>query len=86
MKNLDLKDLLEYLQDKYDQWYVARKLDKERIEDLVYQFIDKNLDDTLYIEVNDGRAAGLCAFPHFEEDLKKIISIIENKLIQIKQE
>ena len=79
-KIADISYLLNYFEGKYDQWILtSNKQKKEIIESHVSQFIEHNMDGALYIEINDGRASGLCDFPHFGEDLKKIIRVLKEK-------
>lgn len=80
-KTSDSLLLLSYLDEKYEQWLLTK--DKKRrnwIEDCVMQFINYNMDDSIYLEANDGRATGLCAYPNFERDLKKIINVLKKRL------
>ena len=80
MKESDPKTLLDYLEKKYDSWYSTNDRKKRNfIEELVVQYI-QNMDDSIYVEVNDGGAGGLCSFPNFERDLKKLILFLRSKL------
>ena len=80
MKISDPNILLDYLENIYETWYVTRdKKKRSYIEDCVFQYI-QNMDDDIYIEANDGRASGLCSYPYFETDLKKLINLLKSKL------
>ena len=73
--------LLDYLNEKYDLWYTTTDKEvKRRIESYVFHYVDNNLDDTIYIEANEGRASGLCAHPHFDEDIQRLIRVLQSKL------
>lgn len=80
MKITDPKIIYDYLVDKYDTWFVTRdKKTKDFIEECVIRYI-QNIDDSYYLEANDGCASGLCSFPNFEQDLKKLINILFKKI------
>lgn len=75
----DSKFLLEYLKEKHMQWLLAvDKKARERIEDTVCGFVNNNMDDAIYLMASEGRASGLCSYPYFEEDLNKIINVLES--------
>ena len=76
-KLVDTFYLQSYFEEKYDSWFTASLKDRERIEDCVCQFIEHNLNDSIYLKANDGLASGLCSYPHFEADLKKLISLLK---------
>lgn len=79
-KNNDLKAIYEYLSEKYTTWYCSStKAEKARIERSVYNYLD-NIDDSLYIEMNDGRASGLCGSQFFRDDILRCLNILEEKL------
>ena len=69
--------LQSYFEEKFDAWFIAGKKDRERIEDCVCRFLDNNLDDSIYLRANGGLATGLCSYPHFEDDLKTLISTLK---------
>lgn len=74
------KILFEYLDDKYTEWKLSpNQKKKEFIENCVLQYLE-NMDDQFYCEISEGAASGLCSFPYFEEDLKKILSFLENRI------
>lgn len=76
----DYKTILDYLEDKYNKWYITtNKKARREIQMHVFQYID-NIDDTLYIEANEGRASGLCSSQFFEEDLKRLINLLRAKI------
>lgn len=73
--------LISYLEEKYDHWLLTKdKAKRKWLEDCVFDYINNNLDDALYLEANDWRATGLCAYPNFEKDLRKIINVLNSKL------
>ena len=73
--------LLNYFDEKYGQWLQTKdKKHRNWIEDCVIQFINYNMDDSIYLEANDWRATGLCAYPNFEKDLRIIIKVLKSKL------
>ena len=49
------------------------------LERSVYNYLD-NIDDSLYIEMNDGRASGLCGSQFFRDDILRCLNILEEKL------
>ena len=69
--------LQSYFEEKFDSWFLSNSTDRKHIEDCVCQFIDNNLDDSIYLRANGGLASGLCSYPHFEDDLKTLISILK---------
>ena len=69
--------LQSYFEEKYDSWFLSSTKNRQNIEDCVCQFIENNLDDSIYLRANGGLASGLCSYPHFEDDLKKIISLLK---------
>lgn len=73
----DTEYLQSYFEEKYDTWFLSKPKDRKRIEDIVCDFLEHNLDDSIYLEANGGLATGLCSFPHFEDDLKRLISILK---------
>lgn len=76
----DYKTILNDLEDKYNEWCTTtNKKDRSTIEMHVFQYVD-NIDDTLYIEANEGRASGLCSSHFFEEDLKRLINLLSDKI------
>lgn len=76
-KITDTHYLQSYFEEKYDSWFTASIKDRERIEDCVCQFVEHNLDDSIYVRANNGLASGLCSYPHFEDGLIKIISLLK---------
>lgn len=75
----DSSFLFDYFKEKYELWLLTRdKKKRKQIEDIVYNFINNNMDDAIYITASDGRATGLCAYPYFEKDLKKLINVLES--------
>ena len=80
-KNADVIALLDYFEEKYDSWFVTTNLHRRRgIENYVVQFIENNLDEAIYLEANEGRASGLCVYPHFEEDILRLIRVLRSKI------
>lgn len=76
----DYKTILNYLEYKYNEWCTTtNKKNRSTIEMHVFQYVD-NIDDTLYIEANEGRASGLCSSQFFEEDLKRLINLLSDKI------
>lgn len=73
----DTEYLQSYFEEKYDIWFQSKPKDRKHIEDVVCAFLEHNLDDSIYLEANGGLATGLCSFPHFEDDLKRLISILK---------
>ena len=69
--------LQSYFEDKFDSWFLSSTKNRQNIEDCVCQFIENNLDNSIYLRANGGLASGLCSYPHFEDDLKKIISVLK---------
>ena len=68
--------LQSYFEEQYEFWYTSKPKERQLIEDIVIKFVDNTLADTIYLQVNNGLASGLCSYPHFEEDLKKIIILL----------
>lgn len=68
--------LQSYFEDKYDTWFISKSQDRKHIEDVVCAFLEHNLDASIYMQANNGLASGLCSYPHFEEDLIKIIILL----------
>lgn len=76
----DYKIILDYLEDKYNEWCTTtNKKNRRTIEMHVFQYVN-NIEDTLYIEANEGRASGLCSSHFFEEDLKRLINLLSDKI------
>lgn len=75
----DYKIILDYLEDKYNEWYTTTKKDRSKIEMHVFQYVN-NIDENLYGEANEGRASGLCSSQFFEEDLKRLINLLRAKI------
>lgn len=73
----DTDYLQSYFEEKYDVWFLSKPKDRKRIENTVCDFVEHNLDGSIYLQANGGLASGLCSYPHFEDDLKKIISILK---------
>lgn len=55
---------------------------KSNIEESVIRLINNRhyIPDEIYIEANNGMASGLCQHGFFEDDLHRLISIVETKL------
>ena len=80
MKESNPKILLDYLEEKYDLCYTTNdKKKRSFIEEGVLEYI-QNMDDNIYVEVNEGSATGLCTFPNFDHDLKNLINFLRSKL------
>lgn len=83
MKKLDdLEYIYHYLDDKYSQYLtMPNKLQKIRyeIEHQVRVFID-DIDDELYLELNQGRASGLFEHGFFDSDMERSLLILKQKL------
>lgn len=73
----DTEYLQSYFEEKYDTWFQSKPKDRKRIENIVCSFLEHNLDDSIYLQANGGFASGLCSFPHFEEDFKRLISLLK---------
>lgn len=82
-KETDPQIILNFLEDKYETWYSCKdKKKRDFIEECVYNYL-QFIDDSIYIEVMDGRASGLCSYPYFEEDLRKLINILNQRINKI---
>ena len=86
MKKIDdLEYIYHYLDDKHSQYLTMPiKLQKERyeIEHLVREFIE-NIDDELYLELNQGRASGLFEHGFFDSDMERALRILKQKIDSI---
>lgn len=69
--------LQSYFEEKFDSWFLSSTKERRSIEDCVRQFVENKLDSSIYLQANSGLASGLCSYPHFEDDLKRIISILK---------
>ncbi len=69
--------LQSYFEEKFDSWLLSSAKERKRIEDCVCQFVENNLDDSIYLQANGDLASGLCSYPHFEDDLKTLISLLK---------
>lgn len=74
-KRLIYRDLVEYR----IEYYCADKKGKERVENKVRQYI-KGVDDSIYLELNNGVASGLFRSAFFESDLDRAITILERDI------
>lgn len=73
----DVNFLLSYFKEKYEKWFLSRGKERSKIENIVFDFVDKNLDDSIYLEANEGSASGLCSSIHFKSDINKLINVLE---------
>lgn len=81
MNTNDIRALLSYLEEKYDEWYTARsQQEKDKIEQCVYDYVISNMDVALYAELSNGNASGLLTPKHFRDDLMSTIQILRYKL------
>lgn len=79
-----LKETLDRLTELYDNWLLySNKRDRSNTEDAIIRIINNRqyIPDDIYIEACDGSASGLCQHGFFENDLRRLIFIIKNKLI-----
>lgn len=74
-KRLIYRDLVEYR----IEYYCADKKGKERVENKVRQYI-KGVDDSIYLELNNGVASGLFSPASFESDLDRATTIWERDI------
>lgn len=76
----DLKEIYEYLSEKYTKWYCSSsKNEKAEIERLVHYYLE-NIDDAIYSEMSNERARGFCDSQFFEDDIRRCINILNEKL------
>lgn len=79
----DLKETLVRLNELYDKWLLSRNMrDRSNAKDSIIRIINNRhyIPDEIYTEANNGWASGLCQPGFFEEDIRKLISILETKL------
>lgn len=62
-----LRDVYDYLDKKWTE-YQTRPREKSRVERIV-QLYSHNIDDELYLILNEGRATGLFGHGFFERDM-----------------
>ena len=78
----------EYLQKVYDyldeKWtkYCTCPREKNRIEEIV-QLYSQNMNDELYLILNEGRVAGLFRHKHFENDMLRSFTMLTELLSAI---
>lgn len=78
----------EYLQKVYDyldeKWtkYCTCPREKNRIEEIV-QLYSQNMNDELYLILNEGRATGLFEHGFFERDMQNSFSKLTELIAQI---
>lgn len=80
MDSEKLKQYLEYLSDKHEEYNLAtNKRQKEAIRDRVL-FYGDNMDDEIYAYLNNDAANGLFRRSFFEGDLEKSIRLLEEAI------
>lgn len=76
---------LEYLERKYTEWYThPQRKDRARIENEIRSIVHF-WDDTIYIWLNEGRAAGLFEPGFFETDIKRSMQMLKEVTINHEQ-
>lgn len=75
-----LQGVYDYLNEQGDNYYLAvKKSQKAAIEDRIRSY-SKNLNDELYIKLNEDRASGLFQPGFFESDLSRSLTMLKGLL------
>ena len=67
-----IQNVYNYLEEKWEQ-YSTRPQERHQIEQIV-RLYSHNLDDDLYLRLNEGRASGLFEHGFFEVDLQRALA------------
>lgn len=79
----DLNAALERISSLYDKWLLAENNQvRSNTEDSIIRIISNRnyIPVDIYMEANNGMGSGLCQPGFFEDDLRRLISIVENRL------
>lgn len=69
------KEYLDYLDEKYTEWYTHLKLRSKIAAEI--REMSKSWDDEIYLHLSDGNANGLFEPGFFESDVKKAFRILK---------
>lgn len=70
------KEIYNYLSKLYSEYLFASTKGKREVEKRV-RYYAQNMDDSIYIEINDGNASGLFEPGFFESDMQKALRLLK---------
>lgn len=68
------KEYLDYLHEKYTEWFTQPKKRKKIEEEI--RIVADHWDDEIYIHLNQGRASGLFKYGFFESDIHRACELL----------
>ena len=58
----------------------SNKQERERIENYTRTYVNSYIYDDIYAQISEGSASGLFAHGHYDFDMERSLSILENML------
>lgn len=80
-KNRNIEEIYNHLSDLDRMRTLAsNKQERERIENYTRTYVNSYIDDDIYAQISEGSASDLFAHGHYDFDMERSLSILENML------